>query len=122
MSKNTKLIEEFCNAWSRLDAAEIAAYFTADGVYHNMPTGPIAGREAIEGFIAAFADAWTRTEWEILTLAEIGDRVIAERVDRTEAGDKRVHLPCVGVFEIRSGKIAYWRDYFDLATFTSQMA
>jgi len=25
------------------------------------------------------------------------------------------------VFEIRNGKIAAWRDYFDLATFTKQM-
>jgi limonene-1,2-epoxide hydrolase len=27
-----------------------------------------------------------------------------------------------GVFEIRDGRIAVWRDYFDLATFTNQMA
>lgn len=41
MSSNTDLIEDFCRAWGRLDPAEIASYFTEDGVYHNMPTGPV---------------------------------------------------------------------------------
>jgi limonene-1,2-epoxide hydrolase len=106
MSQNTQLIEEFCSAWSRLDAAELADYFTEDGVYHNMPADPITGRAQVKAFIEAFLTGWTKTDWEILTLAECGDRVIAERIDRTMVGDKKVELPCVGVFEIRGGKIA----------------
>jgi limonene-1,2-epoxide hydrolase len=47
--------------------------------------------------------------------------VIAERVDHTRAGNKTVDLPCVGVFEIRDGKIACWRDYFDLETYMRAM-
>ena len=43
--------------------------------------------------------------------------MIAERLDRTEAGEKNVDLPCTGVFEMRDGKIAVWRDYFDMATY-----
>jgi limonene-1,2-epoxide hydrolase len=117
MSKNTDLIEEFCKAWSRLDPAELAAYFTEDGIYHNMPAGPIQGREEVEKFIRGFAGSWTKTDWEILNLAETGDVVIAERIDRTQAGDKSVDLPCTGVFTIRDGKIASWRDYFDLGTY-----
>ena len=121
MSSNTDLIVEFCQAWSRLDPAELAAYFTEDGVYHNMPAGPVAGREAIENFIQGFAGGWTKTDWEILNLAESGDVVIAERLDRTLAGDKAVDLPCTGVFTIRDGKIAVWRDYFDLGTYARAM-
>jgi limonene-1,2-epoxide hydrolase len=117
MSENTKLIEEFCKAWSRLDPAELAGYFAEDGVYHNMPTGPVKGRQQIEEFIRGFAASWTQTDWEILTLAETRGVVIAERVDRTKAGDKSVDLPCTGIFEIRDGKIGYWRDYFDLGTY-----
>jgi len=118
MSANTKLIEAFCAAWSRLDPAELASYFAEDGVYHNMPGGPVKGREAIEQFIRSFAGSWTETEFEILNLAEAGNVVVAERVDRTRLGDKSVELPCAGVFEIRDGKIACWRDYFDLGTYT----
>lgn len=55
--------------------------------------------------------------WEILTLVTAGDTVIAERVDRTVANGKKIDLPCCGVFEMRGGKIAVWRDYFDLNTY-----
>jgi limonene-1,2-epoxide hydrolase len=121
MSSNTELIESFCMAWSRLDATELAAYFTEDGIYHNMPAGPVQGRAEIENFIRGFAGSWTKTDWEILNLAETGDVVIAERVDRTQAGDKSVDLPCTGVFTIRDGKIASWRDYFDIGTYARAM-
>ena len=121
MSANAQLVEDFCKAWSRLDPSELAAYFAEDGIYHNMPAGPVQGRADIEQFIRAFAGSWSKTDWEILHLLESGDLVIAERVDRTLAGDKSVDLPCTGVFEIRDGKIAVWRDYFDLATYTRAM-
>ncbi len=120
MSENTELVRAFCAAWSRLDPAELAAYFAEDGVYHNMPAAPVEGRAEIEQFIRGFTASWTETDWEILNLTESegGDVVIAERVDRTRAGEKSVDLPCTGVFEIRDGKIERWRDYFDLATYT----
>jgi len=35
---------------------------------------------------------------------------------------KHVELPVAGVFEIQGGKIAKWRDYFDLQSFTKQMS
>jgi limonene-1,2-epoxide hydrolase len=45
-----------------------------------------------------------------------------ERVDRfTMADGKDVAIRVAGVFEIRDGKVAVWRDYFDLAEFTNQM-
>lgn len=121
MTANGELIIDFCKAWSRLDPSELAAYFTEDGVYHNMPATPVEGRDAIEKFIRGFAGSWTQTEWDILNLAESGDVVFVERLDRTQAGDKSVDLPCTGVFTLRDGKIAVWRDYFDLGTYARAM-
>ena len=115
---NKAVVKAFIEAWSRLDPDELASYFTEDGVYHNMPIEPVQGREALKTFIGGFIGNWTATHWEILTLVEAGDTVIAERVDRTEAGGVQVDLPCCGVFEMRDGKIAAWRDYFDMATYT----
>lgn len=121
MSDNAAVIRDFVGAWARLDADELAAYFTDDGVYHNMPTAPVSGRAAVRDFIAGFTVNWTWTEWEIRALIADGDTVVCERIDRirTESGD--VDLPCVGVFELRGGQIAVWRDYFDLGTFMKAM-
>ena len=121
MADNEAVIREFIGAWSRLDPAELTTYFTEDGVYHNIPTGPVGGRDNVERMIRGFTASWTNTEWEIVTLMSSGDVVIAERVDRTQAGDKSVDLPCVGIYEMVDGKIKVWRDYFDMATFTSAM-
>lgn len=115
--QNADLVRRFIEAWSRLDADELVTFFTEDGVYHNMPTDPVSGRNALRPFIAGFIEPWTRTEWEIVSLLADGDRVIAERVDHIEAGDVRLSLPCCGVFELRDGHIAAWRDYFDLGTY-----
>jgi limonene-1,2-epoxide hydrolase len=117
MPSNESTIREFIAAWSRLDPAELASYFTEDGVYHNMPTQPVAGRGNVEKMIRNFTASWSETKWEIVSLVAEGDLVIAERVDRTKAGEKSVDLPCTGVFELENGKIKRWRDYFDLGTY-----
>jgi limonene-1,2-epoxide hydrolase len=120
---NEQVVLDFFAAWSRLDPAEIASFFTEDGVYHNMPSPQgVQGRANIERFIGGFAGSWTETSWEVLRIMSSGDVVIAERVDRTRAGDKSVDLPVMGVFEMEGGKIKVWRDYFDLATYTRGMS
>lgn len=122
MQENEKIIREFIAAWSGLDAKELASYFTEDGTYHNMPTGPISGRSNVESFIAAFLKDWTATEWDVLNLLSDGDIVMVERLDRTKLGDKPVDLPCFGIFEMENGKIKVWRDYFDLSTYINALS
>jgi len=118
MDDNESIVRQFIADWSSLDPDKLVAYFTEDGVYHNMPAKPVAGRENLRRFIAVFLADWERTDWDILNLIGRGDVVVAERLDRTVAGGKPVDLPCCGVFEMRDGKIAVWRDYFDMATYT----
>lgn len=118
---NLQVIEQFCEAWSRRDPAELAEYFTDDGVYHNMPIAPVAGKDSVKVFIQNFLATWTDTDWEILNIAEVDGVVFCERLDKTKTTNGDVDLPCVGVFEIQGGKIRVWRDYFDMNTFTSAM-
>ena len=89
---------------------------------HNVDLRRLRSLEFRAYALAEGAAPETETQWEILTIAESGDRVIAERIDRTTVGGKKVALPCVGVFEISDGKIACWRDYFDLATYMNAVA
>jgi len=114
---NAAIVRDFIEAWSRLDPDELVDYFTEDGIYHNMPIDAIQGREALKPFIAGFIGHWAATSWEVLELVESGDVVIAERVDRIDVDGKHIELPCCGVFELRDGKIAAWRDYFDMGTY-----
>ena len=95
-------------------------YFTEDGVYHNMPIQPIEGREAIRVFLTGFLSAVDTVEFRILHQVASGDVVMNERVDvfRTPEG-REGSFPVAGIFEIRDGKIAAWRDYFDMAQVTA---
>lgn len=119
---NLATITDFVAAWSRLDPDELASYFTDDGCYHNMPVGPVVGRDNVRAMIVAFTADWTATQWDLLNIVGDGDIVIAERLDRTTAGSTTVDLPCTGVFEMENGKIKVWRDYFDMATYTAAMS
>ncbi|MGD8833021.1 MAG: SgcJ/EcaC family oxidoreductase [Pseudomonadales bacterium] len=122
MPDNVAVIREFIDAWSSLDADRLAAYFTEDGTYHNMPTGPVSGRDSVRDFIRAFLSTWTETRWDVIQILGQGDLVFAERVDRTKTTQGDVDLPCVGVFEMEGGLIRVWRDYFDLSTYMNAMS
>ncbi len=117
----SEVILEFCAAWARLDIDELMTYFTDDAVYHNMPGPPASGCDAIRQTIEGFLGSWERTEWEVLQMAEAGNIVFAERLDRTDAGGRHVDLPVTGVFEVEGDRITAWRDYFDLGTYLRAM-
>jgi len=119
---NAEIITEFVNAWSNMDPDALAEYFTEDGCYYNMPTQPVKGRAAVKEFIRNFLANWTETQWDILNIAEVGDVVFCERLDRTKTTQGNVDLPCAGIFEMENGKIKEWRDYFDLGTFMNAMS
>ncbi len=120
MSDNTDLVTAFCRAWSNCDVDEILGYFAEDAVYHNMPMPPIQGKPAIKATLQQIVSPTSWIEWETLNIAEAGNVVFTERVDRFEMVGKKVELPVAGVFEIENGKINAWRDYFDMAAWTRQ--
>ena len=106
------------DTWAAQDIEAIMAHFTDDIVYHNMPMDPAEGadavRSAIEGFLA-MADSI-----EFVTLHEVadGDIVLNERVDTFVIAGNPTPIRVMGIFELRDGKIARWRDYFDMAGLT----
>jgi len=120
--KPEDVVVEFCHAVVRRDAAKLAAYFTADAVYHNMPIDPVNGREAIEATLRQFVDPATEVRFDVLALATTGNTVLTERIDRFVINGKSIALPVMGAFEVTAdGKISAWRDYFDMASFMKQM-
>jgi limonene-1,2-epoxide hydrolase len=54
MESPIEMVRRFCAAWSdNMGAAELAAFFTEDAVYHNIPQEPVTGRENIANTIAS---------------------------------------------------------------------
>ena len=49
--------------------------------------------------------------------------VINERLDRFQIGSGWLELPVAGFFEVTDqGLISLWRDYFDMSSYTGQLA
>ncbi len=111
------IVDAFCDAWSRGDADAIMDAFTDDAVYHHIPWDPLVGKEAIDGFVRNFVSTST-IRFETLLQVVDGDLVMNERIDTLDLGQGEKSLPVMGVFELRDGKIAKWRDYFDVKMFT----
>jgi limonene-1,2-epoxide hydrolase len=115
-------VRRFCAVWSNVDPDEIAEFFTEDAVYHNIPMDPLTGRDLIKSFIAGFAGGAEKIEFRVRNIVADGPVVLTERVDVFLLPNGKIELPVMGTFEVRDGKIAAWRDYFDLKQFMDQMA
>ena len=125
MESPIELVRRFCAAWGdNLSATELAAFFTDDAMYHNIPLAPVTGRKAIENNFATFirpgAPGIETLELRLVNIAANGPVVLTERVDRFTMPDKSFELPVMGTFEISGGKIKAWRDYFDMNQFATR--
>jgi limonene-1,2-epoxide hydrolase len=120
-SDNLETVRRFCEAFSRRDPDEILAFFTDEAVYHNMPMPPVQGKAGIKTVLDMFLKPSESVDFIILKIAEGEDgSVLTERLDRFLLAGKNIELPVMGVFELSDGKIAAWRDYFDMAAWTRQ--
>ena len=124
MSTPTDIVQDFCDAWGKGDLDAILAFFTGDAVYHNIPMSPVTGVDEIRTLITGFIAGVDKIEFRVNNIAANGNVVLTERVDAFTLPDGRtIELPVSGTFEVTDdGKIAAWRDYFDLAMFTSKLS
>jgi limonene-1,2-epoxide hydrolase len=108
----------FVAAWNALDRDRIQALMVDDIFYHNMPLKPVRGRAAV----MAHLDAWPvdACDWDVVHIASKGNVVLTERVDRFVRGEDRITVPVMGAFEVVDGRIAQWRDYFDMGAIKPQ--
>ena len=104
------------------DIEALLAVLTEDARYENVPMSVLTGHDEIKAMLEGFLGSAKEVAWEVLHQVEQGNVVMNERVDRFVMADgKKISIRVAGLFEIRDGKIAVWRDYFDLNEFTSQM-
>jgi limonene-1,2-epoxide hydrolase len=119
------LVREFCQAWVDADHDKVVAFFTEDGVYHNIPVDPLVGHDAIRAMVDGFTNGMGLkvVEFRIDVMLSRGSTVVTERVDIfAKADGVHVELPVLGIFEFEGDKIAHWREYFDMNQFMAQIA
>lgn len=118
----TEIVNAFIAAIERKDIPATIEMVTDDVSYENMPMNPIVGPEAMAQTLEGFLSPATEVDWQILRQFEHGNVVVNERLDRFKIGDGWLELPIAGIFEIVDEKISLWRDYFDINTYSTQMA
>lgn len=120
---NTKIVQDFIAAWEARDINRVMSFFADDAVYHNIPMPVMTGHAPIRKFIEGFLASSEAVQFETHHIAESPSGVVmTERTDMFQINGQRMALPVMGAFEIKNGKIAKWRDYFDLGQFQTQMA
>jgi limonene-1,2-epoxide hydrolase len=109
-----EIVRSFCQEVSKRNAELLRPLLTDDVVYHNIGMPPAEGVEStlasLEGQWSMFTDIY---EFRIEHIASSDDVVLTERVDVVGGSGRSLEVPLMGVFEIRDGRIAHWRDYFD---------
>lgn len=112
--------------WSSLYAKDwdgVAACIAPDGHYEDVPA-PDAGATGPANVVKRLRvglDPVVRFEHVLHRRVSRGDTVMLEHTEtwHFETGEKVVN-PFVTVHVVRDGKIALWRDYWDLGTLMAQ--
>jgi limonene-1,2-epoxide hydrolase len=113
-TENERLVSQFCHDWAKQDVDHLAEYLDSDIEYQMYEGRPdIIGKDAFKQELREFLNRLKDVEWEIYRSYAIGELVINERIDHfiDEDESKSFHLPIVGVFLVRDGKIKMWKDY-----------
>ena len=114
-------LERFLGAVESRDPAAVAACFTPDATFRNMPHEPAVGRAAIQAAFRPILARSSRVQWDVHHVAGSGDLVFAERTDRFWIDGEEYAVHCNGVFEIGDGLIAELRDYVDLGVWRRRL-
>jgi limonene-1,2-epoxide hydrolase len=126
VSSAEKVIRDFMaasiSAWATGDAAALTSFFSDDAEYCNGPLQPVRGRDLIIASLSEMMSMGGEVDVELIHLVSDGRTVMTERVDYVKLGAKTARLRIAGVFEIHSGVITSWRDYFDANEFSSQLS
>ena len=121
MTAPLEVVPAFMAAAEKRDYDAAMELLTDDIEYQNMPLPAVHGRAAVRETLEALLSMCTGSEWITHRELASGDTVMNERTDRFELNGKWVDLPVAGVFVVRDGQIALWRDYFDLPTIMNAM-
>jgi len=121
--ENKKLVLAMWQDLYAKDFAKVGRYMADDGLYEDVPApdrGAI-GPTNVERRLRVGLEPVERFEHEIHRVVAEGDSVIVEHTETWHfATGEKIRNPFVTVHVVRDGRIALWRDYWDLGTLMNQ--
>ena len=116
-----EVVHAFTKAMEAMDFDTGLTFVSADLEYINGPNPPVIGPAGVRSELEPFFAPIEENEFIIVREAAVGHIVFVERLDRHRIPQGWFELPVTGVYEVKDGKIVYWRDYFDANTIRSAM-
>lgn len=118
----TEVVQDFLGALERSDFDGATALLDDSVVYENVGMPIDRGKEATIATLKRFLILADRFEVIMHGIAENGDVVLTERTDILSGPGLHLEFWVCGRFEVKNGKITLWKDYFDWATLSGQIA
>lgn len=117
MSAKSEILQAIMRATRAQDTEAFLSYLTDDVEYHyHMSSRPLLGKEWVRRFMDKYRTYTADVVWEVLRVAEGADFLMVEGREEytdTRTGQRVIH-PYMGILEFRDGKVAKWRDYFEM--------
>ena len=122
------IVREFEAAFNRRDVEALIACFTPAGRYVDNFFGPHAGHGELRAMFARMFDEGRDYRWTMETIVETPSRaasewtfayVVSDAVPRS-AG-RSVRFTGMSLFELQGGKIADYREHFDVGAALLQL-
>ena len=124
------IVQAFIDAQATQDPDLARPYLHPDIVFENVPFPPgreTRGSDAVYASMCTWMRASTRVQWTIHRQLVDGAVVLHERTDEfwyepgLFPGGDYCAFRVAAAFEVRDGRIALWRDYYDLATIPNSL-
>jgi limonene-1,2-epoxide hydrolase len=116
-TEHEQVVREFLTGMGPTPAdirAAVERFLTDDCVWENPGSPVCRGKRQI---LALMPPDFARLEVRFRHLATVGDTVLTERVEnmlRADGTPIARNLKVMAAFDLRDGRIAAWRDYFDI--------
>ena len=120
-SSDIAVVESFFAAFQAFDVEKALSLMGDDVVYQNVPFPADRGKPAVARTLKVFSRFITGFEVKMRNIAARDGVVLTERVDILAGPLVHLELWVCGTFEVKGGRITLWRDYFDLASATTQL-
>jgi steroid delta-isomerase-like uncharacterized protein len=122
------LVRAFATAFNRNDVDALLACFTPDASYHDNFFGEHRGQVALRAMFERMFREGRDYQWDMEQVVENAERAAAEWTFGYVVTDalprsagRKVRFRGMSVFELQAGKIAAYREYFDVGAALLQL-